>query len=189
MNVDADVVQRVRSVNADFLSLTPERLAVGSNDDGGGSSSSSAQFDHVISLLCINHIPESARALFLRQAARFLKPGGKLCIEDFYDKTRNEDDDSKSRLTAKELHQLRDIMACPYLPSASRFIADVQSAGFDSVEFEDVSERWMELLCARVETYKGSENPNAALLEFYEAVADVFAGGNVGGVRLTAVRR
>ena len=183
-NIDPRVVERVRSVNADFLTLTPESLGV---SNGGASSSSFAQFDHVVSLLCINHIPESARGPLFRQAARFLKPGGKLYIEDFYDKSR--DGDSPSHLTERELHLLRITMACPYLPPASGFKADVTAAGFDIVEFEDVSEKWTQILCARVEKYKASENPNAALLEFYGAVAVVFGGGNVGGVRLTAVRR
>lgn len=181
-NVDPRVVERVRSVNADFLGLTPESLCV----DGGDGDSSSTQFDHVISLLCINHVPESARAALFRQAARFLKPGGRLYVEDFYDRSCRGD--SPSRLTEREIHQLQDIMACPYLPPASRLIADVTAAGFDSVEFEDVSEKWTQLLCARSEKYQTSKTPNAALQTFYATVAEVFEGKNVGGVRLTATR-
>lgn len=181
-NVDPRVVERVRSMNADFLSLTPESLCIGSDGD-----SSSIQFDHVVSLLCINHIPESARATLFRQAARFLKSGGRLYVEDFYDKSCHGD--SPSRLTEREIHQLQDIVACPYLPPAPRFIADVTDAGFDSVEFEDVSDKWTQLVCARSEKYKASAKPNAALQTFYTTVAELFEGENVGGVRLTATRK
>ena len=181
-NVDPRVVGRVRSVNADFLTLTPESLASGHEEEAP-----SAQFNHIVSLLCISHIPESARATLFRQAARFLKPGGKMYIEDFYDKSCG--DDSTSRLTEREVHQLQTIMACPYLPSASSYIADVTTAGFDIIEFEDVSEKWTQLLCARSERYKASEKPDAALQEFYATVAELFKAGNLGGVRLTALRK
>ena len=181
-NVDPHVVERVRSVNADFLALTPESLAVGNEGEAP-----SAQFDHIISLLCITHIPESARAALFRKAAQFLKPGGKMYIEDFYDKSCGED--SISHLTEREVHQLQTIMGTPYLPSASKYISDVTTAGFDIIEFEDVSEKWTPLLCARAERYKASEKPNAALQEFYSTVAEVVEAGNVGGVRLTALRK
>lgn len=109
-------------------------------------------------------------------------------IEDFYDRSRKGD--TASNLSEKELRQLREIVACPYLPSASGYIADVTAAGFDMVEFEDVSEKWAELVRVRAEKYKTSEEkPNAALQKFYDTVAEVFQGGNVGGVRLIAVRR
>ena len=108
-------------------------------------------------------------------------------IEDFYD--RSCEDNSASRLTEREWQQLREITATPYLPSASSFITDVTAAGFDDVEFEDVTEKWTPLLRARADKYKVSEKPNAALQLFYDTMAEVFEGGKVGGVRLTAVRR
>ena len=181
-NVDPRVVERVRSVNADFLSLTPQSLAVGNEGP-----LSSIHFDQIVSLLCITHVPESGRPALFRQAARFLKPGGKMYIEDFYDKSCTRD--TVSHVTKGELHQLEEIMACPYLPSASKYIADVTAAGFDSIEFEDVSKVWTPLLRARSEKYKVSEKPNSAFQEFYDTVAEVVEGGNVGGVRVIAVRR
>ena len=180
-NIDPRVVERVRSVNADFLTLTPESLAA-SNDD----ESSSTQFDHIVSLLCISHIPESARATLFRQAAKFLKPGGHMYIEDFFDKSCQGD--SPSRLTQREKYQLQNIMACPYLPSASKYYTDVETAGFTCVEFDNVSDTWTQIVRARSDKYKTSENPNAALQTFYATVAEMFEG-NLGGVRLTAVRK
>ena len=109
-------------------------------------------------------------------------------IEDYYDRSSRQGDGG-SNLTEREVHQLQEIVACPYLPSASEYIAKVTAAGFDSVEFEDVSEKWKELVRARTEKYRASEKPNADLQKFYDTVAEMFEGGNVGGVRLTAVRR
>ena len=185
-NVEAGVVQRVRSVNADFLSLTPEILVGGSDgQSSSSSSSSSAHFDHIISFLCITHIPESARSALFHQAALFLKPGGTLYIEDFYDNSFQGG--TESYLTAQEVENLQTVMACPYLPSSSKWIADVQSAGFDNVEFEDVSMKWRAIVRARAERYRAEERPDAELRRFYDVVAESLEG-NVGGVRLTAVR-
>ena len=181
-NVDPRVAERVRSVNADFLTLTPQSLAGGNDKEA-----SSAQFDHVVSLLCIAHIPKSAREALFRQAARFLRPGGKIYIEDFYDKSCR--DDSTSNLTETEVHQLQTVLACPYLPSKSDYIADVTAAGFFNVEFEDVSDQWTQIVWARSEKYKASPKPNAALQDFYATVAELFEAGNLGGVRLTALRK
>lgn len=186
-NVDARVAERVRSVNADFLRLTPESLGF---NGGEGESASCArfEFDHLVSFLCILHMPESARSVLFRQAARFLKSGGRMYIEDFYDRSSRQGDGG-SNLTEREMHQLQEIVACPYLPSALEYIAHVTAAGFESVEFEDVSEKWTKLVRARTEKYRASEKPNADLQRFYDTVAELFEGGNVGGVRLTAVRR
>ena len=180
-NEDAGVVEMVRSVNADFLSLTPQSLFGGR--DGKPVLSSWPRFDHIISFLCITHIPEAARSALFQQAALFLKPGGTLYIEDFYDNSG-----PGSHLTAQEVENLQTVMACPYLPSASKYITDVQSAGFEQVEFEDVSAKWRAFVRARAERYRAEERQDAELRRFYDVVAEMLEG-NVGGVRLSAVRR
>ena len=179
-NADAGIVERVRSVNADFLTLTPESLL--SDSDGKSSSAFPPRFDHMISFLCINHISGSARSALFHQAALFLKPGGTLYIEDFYNNSC-----PGSHLTVQEVEKLETVMACPYLPSRSKYIADVQSAGFDRVEFEDVSEKWRVLVRARADRYRAEERQDAELRKFYDVVAEMLEG-NVGGVRLSAVR-
>ncbi len=186
-NEDGGVVERVRSVCADFLSLRGEWFVGGDGGGGDGEVSTIARFDHVVSLLCIMHIPETARLGFFSQAARFLEPGGRIYVEDFYG--RSCEGDAGLLLTEGERRQLREIVACPYIPSASKYVADVAAAGFESIEFEDVSEEWTRFVCARAEKYRASETPNAELQEFYDTVAGLFEGGNVGGVRLTAVKR
>ena len=62
------------------------------------------------------------------------------------------------------------------------------AAGFDQVDFDDVSDKWTQLVRARSEKYNASEKPNAALQKFYATVAELFEG-NMGGVRLTVVKR
>ena len=107
-------------------------------------------------------------------------------IEDLYDKSCQGD--SISYVTKKDIHQLQNIIACPYVPPVSRYIIDVTGASCDIVEFEDVSEKWTQVVRARSDEYKASEKPSAALQMFYDAVAEISEGGHVGGVSLAAVR-
>ena len=168
-NVDQRVVEDVRSVNADFLALRPETVG-----EGG------AGFDHVISFLCIMHIPQALRQPLFLQAALFLKPTGKLYIEEFY---------LRAAPTEDEKAKLNDVIACPYVPTAAELIGDAEAAGFVDVDFEDVTDLWVEFVVARAKIYKSKKERNKDLEMFYDTVAEVFVGGNLGGVRLTAVKR
>lgn len=165
-NVDKKVRDGVRSVCADFLTVEPKSLVQG-------------DFDHVISLLCFMHLPQASRRTVFQQAARYLKPGGKLYVEDFY---------HKAQLKDAERQKLQKFVACSYLPKAQEYVADVEAAGFSDVEFDDVSKRWAGLLAARAKKYKACRERDADLETFYNIVAELFEGGNVGGVRLTASR-
>jgi len=167
-NVEREVVEGVRSVNADFLTLEPSVLGAG---DG--------KYDHAVSFLCVTHMGKAERGQMFRQAGRVLKGGGKIYVEDFY---------RRGGLKGEEEGLLRDVVACPWLPGREEYVADVADAGFRDVEFEDVSEYWTSFLVARAEVYKRGEECSVDLERFYDTVAELFVGGNVGGVRLTAVK-
>jgi len=168
-NIEPRVVKDVTSVNADFLTLDPQTLG-----------EKEASFDHVVSFLCIVHIPQASRQLLLRQAARYLKPNGRLYIEDFF---------ARNQPTAAERSQLDGIMACSYLPDAAEWVHDLEAAGFGEVEFEDVSTEWTSLVVERATNYKADGEGDKDLERFYDTVAGFFTGGNVGGVRLIAVKK
>ena len=170
-NAEERVVKNVRSVNADFLTLT--------EDDIYGRDER-VPFDHALSLLCIMHLPQSARRPFFEQAHRYLKEGGRIYIEDYY---------QRKPLTDDERAKLRNLVACTFLPTKAEYSATVAEAGFDAIEFEDVTERWREILVARAKKYKAQANNSPDLEKFYDTVAELFLGGNLGGVRLTATKR
>lgn len=167
-NVERGVVEGVRSVNADFLTLEPRMLGV-----------ADVKFDHAVSFLCIMHMSQASRQPLFQQVARYLKPGGKVYLEDFY---------RRAQLTEEDSFKLRTVLACPYLPTRMDYITDVADAGFKDLEFEDVSEHWKCLLVNRAEGYKTSEEHSVDLQVFYDTVTEIFMRGNVGGVRLIAVR-
>lgn len=170
-NAEERVVKNVRSVNADFLTLT--------EDDIYGQDER-VPFNHALSLLCIMHLPQSARRPFFEQVHRYLKEGARIYIEDFY---------QRKPLIDGERAKLRNLVACTFLPTESEYSATVAEAGFDAIEFEDVTEHWRDILVARAKKYKAKANKSPDLEKFYDTVAELFLGGNLGGVRLTATKR
>ena len=169
-NADDRVVGNVRSVNADFLTLTADDLY----EQG-----EQVPFDHALSLLCFMHLPESARRLLFEQIHHFLKEEGKIYIEDYY---------QRKLVTDKERDELREVVACTYLPTAAEYIDTMKEAGFGVFQFEDVTEQWRGILVARAEKYRATEDRSPELEKFYDTVAELFIAGNVGGVRLTATK-
>ena len=170
-NAEERVVKNVRSVNADFLTLTEDEIH--GQDER-------VPFDHALSILCIMHLPQSARRSFFEQAHRYLKVGGRIYIEDYY---------QRKPLTDDERAKLCNLVACSFLPTKSEYSATVAEAGFDAIEFEDVTEQWRAILVARAKKYKANENKSLDLEKFYDTVAGLYVAGNLGGVRLTATKR
>lgn len=152
----------VHSINANFL--TAPQAVIASNS-----------VDHVVSFLCILHIPDRA-ALFDR-VAKTLKPGGRVYIEDFY---------ARHPLSPDDASALRDIVSCPYLPSRDTYVAQLANAGLTAIAFEDVSPAWQTFVGERAAAYHTRCDRDTSLDTFYSTVARLFASGRVGGARLSA---
>jgi len=145
-----------------------------------------ADFDHLISLLVFLHIPD--RTALLRRCHSHLRPGGTFVIEDFV---------KRGEFTAQESSTLLDLVKAPSVTSTSEYIAALNGAGFVDVEAEDLSAVWQAWTKARHELYLQTEEETVAqhgkaLFDerrtFYEAIDMLFAGGNLGGVRITGRR-
>lgn len=152
----------VRSVNDDFTVL-PAGVA--------------APVDHVISFLCILHIPN--RAAVFSQAASMLRRGGTVYVEDFF---------ARAALDEATARQLRDVVSCPYLPGRERYVADLEAAGFGNVAFEDVTADWAEFVHGRAREYRRSSAPEPLLLTFYNTIDELFRAGRLGGARIMATK-
>jgi len=150
----------VRSVNADFTKLTVE-----------------SPVDYIVSFLCILHIPD--RNILFQKAASILKPGGKVYIEDYF---------ARMTLTKDTSDQLREIVCCPYLPTRDQYICDLTNAGFRDIRFEEVSEEWAEFVHERAVNNQKKETSEAPLTLFYDTIDALFAGQELGGVRITATK-
>ena len=164
---DEHVRHYVRSVNADFLKVVASDLIKPGEDP---------EFDHMVSLLCIMHLPREDRVEFFKQVYRYLKEEGTIYIEDFY---------HRKPMTEDEQKKLRDVVSCTYLPTAPEYINDTMDAELEDAIWEDVTVHWRPLLRARADEYKSRKDKKRELETFYDTIAELFDEGNVGGVRLT----
>lgn len=164
----------VQHVNGDILDNdTVERL-------GGG-------FGGIVSYLVFLHIP--SKKLLLDVCAKVLRPNGYVFIEDFY---------CIAPFTELETESLARDVFCKDLPSKEEYIQQLESSGFYNINFVEMTSEWTEYVTKRlkqfVETKKGytavhGEEAYSGLLDFYTAVATLFNGGNLGGVRIVAQRK
>ncbi|MCJ1279175.1 hypothetical protein MMC21_006999 [Puttea exsequens] len=171
-NVSPDVRDHVASLCGDIVTIaTDSEAQVGER-----------QFDAVVSLLCIMHVAREDRPALFSQAWEYTKPGGWVFVEDFVRREGVEVTDAEEGL-------LRDVVACPYLPSVAEYVRGLEKAGFVDVLVEDLAEEWRGFVVERAERYKGEEGREKEMEVFYDAVAGLFEGGHVGGARFVGRRR
>jgi cyclopropane fatty-acyl-phospholipid synthase-like methyltransferase len=143
-----------------------------------------AAYDAVVSWLAIFHIPSHER--LWRHVSRALKSGGRLFIEDLC---------SFAPFNAEEERLLSEKLYAQSLPTPEAYRDELTNAGFEIQEMTDMSTNWRDFTAARLETYRASRRGQVAihgpdlvdaLEDFYATVAQLFAGGNLGGLRIVA---
>ncbi|MEM7745793.1 MAG: methyltransferase domain-containing protein [Pseudomonadota bacterium] len=144
-------------------------------------------YDAAVSWLALYHIPN--RSVLFPNVFNALKSGGGLYIEDLY---------QISTPTPVEQQHLDGMLAAGTMHTRDVYLHELTSAGFTDIDFHDKTEDWVTFTTDRVAAFKANKDAYIAhqsvetyaeLEEFYDVVADVLAGGNVGGVRLTAWKR
>ena len=143
-------------------------------------------FDAWLSLLVFLHIPD--RKTLFSQCAAVLKPGGRFYIEDYV---------QLEPLTPVEQRILAEQIACPYLPTLESYQQDLARAGLGVLAYENVTPLWHNWVHKRWYQFqqnqahyrqKHGDDLVDSYLHFYQAVVDLFSGGNVGGVRIWGQR-
>ncbi len=141
-------------------------------------------FDAVVSWLAVLHIPERTR--LVRRLAAVLRPGGTCFVEDFT---------MRAPFAAPALRDLRETVFAITVTGVDDWVADLEAAGFVDVSATDMTEEWQLFVTARLAAWRGNrdayvrvqgEGAYAAQEKFYAAVARLFEGGSLGGVRLVA---
>lgn len=157
--------------NADFLAFEP----------GAGS------FDHAVSWLALFHIPN--RAGYLGRTARALRTGGMFFAEDLYliePPAANEAEDFQRHLFPNSLVR------------RSAYRQTLEDAGFDLVQFDDMTESWTAFTAERLAAFHANREAYVAvhggdgyatIETFYARMAGYFQRGLVGGIRFAARRR
>jgi cyclopropane fatty-acyl-phospholipid synthase-like methyltransferase len=149
--------------------------------------------DLLMSWLVVLHIPLPIRHEIFSRAFRLLKPGGMMYLEDFFQLTDAHGD--RKTFSALEQAQLVNDISVPdaALPTREEYTRELAAAGFE-VTFEDRTDDWTRftkdradswLQCRERHVRVHSEEVWRSLNVFYSSMAEVFQGGNLGGVCLT----
>lgn len=141
-------------------------------------------FDAVVSFLTFLHIPQ--RAALFACCRDTLVAGGRLGIEDFV---------ALRSLEETEAEVLAVKVQCTYLPTAEEYRAQLEDARFTAIELEDRTVAWTAFTAARRDAFRAARERNVrvhgavitdGLDDFYMTVAQLFACGAIGGLRITA---
>lgn len=144
-------------------------------------------YNAVVSWLAIYHIPEHER--LWAHLNRALKRGGHLFIEDLC---------GLASFREEEEQLLKDKLYAQSLPSPADYRVELAAAGFEIVEMTDMSKNWSRFTSDRLKAYRESRESQVAihgqdlfeaLEDFYATVAQLFAGGNLGGLRIVAYKK
>jgi tocopherol O-methyltransferase len=92
-----------------------------------------ASFDIVWIIECSEHLEDKAR--FIDNCARVLKPGGRIALCAWLDADSGRPED------ARLVEEVCDGMICPSLARAADYSGWMQAAGFEAVEYEDITRR------------------------------------------------
>jgi cyclopropane fatty-acyl-phospholipid synthase-like methyltransferase len=166
----------VKHVHGDILNYDLNKL-------GDGPST----FDGLVSFLVFLHIPD--KLSLLNNCAKMLKTGGAIFVEDYY---------RRSSFTAAELKSLSTDVFCQDLPTQEEYISALETAGFDNIQFIDKTKEWTAFVTDRLATFEENketfisshgEPTYTSLHYFYKSVVTLFAGGNLGGVRIIASKK
>ena len=158
--------QRIHYLAYDVAALTPEIFATHAKSDSATA---------VLALNTFLHLTAEQRTQCWRFIDQVLAPGGKVYIEDFF---------QKETLSQKVYDLMAEESGCAYLPDQSEHAALI--AGVlpqASIEVEDISDIYAGYAKQRHEGYTGGD---AGKERFYKTVSDSLNGGGVGGIRIRA---
>ena len=147
-------------------------------------SACAGRFDAAVSWLAFLHIPD--RAALLRNCYQLLKQGGRLFVEDFC--ALGAMDEQERGLLSKDVY-------CACLPTAAEYLAQLAAHGFAGIACTDMTASWTTFVRERRENYVANRARHIErhgneivedLEEFYTTMSRLFAGGNLGGLRIVA---
>lgn len=141
-------------------------------------------FDGAISYLALYHIPD--RSAVYAKLHDALKPGGRCYVEDLY---------ARQPMTDAEDATMRHALFANTITDREGYVAELEAAGFTDIDFQDQSQRWGGFCAERLAGFRAVREQKIAthgvevveaLDSFYQTMSDLFAGGNLGGVRVAA---
>jgi len=143
-----------------------------------------AAFDAAVSQEGLLHVPN--KGVVLAEVARVLRPGGRLAFSDWV---------ARPRLGDNERRLLDEWMAAVSLQGIDAYRGLLASAGFASIEAEDLSPEWIGILRERLRMYRALREQTIARLgaarydeynQLYAFFVGLVEAGKLGGARFTA---
>jgi sarcosine/dimethylglycine N-methyltransferase len=143
-----------------------------------------AEFDAVVSLLAILHIPDRPR-LFER-LAHALRSGGGCYVEDLC---------ARAPFAPEDLRDLREVVFGVSVTSIEDYAKDMRAAGFVDVAVTALTSDWAPYAAERLRLWRRNHEPYArvhgegayaAQEKFYSVIARLYDSGSLAGVRLVA---
>jgi len=143
------------------------------------------QYEAIVSWLAFLHIPD--RNLLFKQCWKVLKEDGFFYVDDYFQKGNG--------FSEEEWRQLREDIYCHYLPSFDEYRSQLESQGFVVLEMIDLTEKWRVFVSDRLISFRENRQRHVrvhgqqivdTLDLFYNIVHQLFASGNLGGLRLLA---
>jgi cyclopropane fatty-acyl-phospholipid synthase-like methyltransferase len=141
------------------------------------------QYDHLVAWLVLLHIEERVAAL--SNCRRALRPGGTAFVEALV----TDDPSPADRRDIQTVVEMRDPV------SEAGLVDQFHAAGFADVVTCDLTDAWTRWTAVRYDRFQNRREQFVDLhgqttyerrVEFYRTVRDLFAGGAVRGIRLTA---
>jgi cyclopropane fatty-acyl-phospholipid synthase-like methyltransferase len=142
------------------------------------------EFDRIISLLCFLHVENRGRLFQI--CHDLLRHDGEMLIEDFV---------LRRQPSRHEEEALRIGVACRALPFAKAYADELERAGFAVRQSTEMTAVWSEFTAERLKAFRLARERNLrvhgsdvtdGLDAFYATVAELFANGVIGGVRIHA---
>jgi ubiquinone/menaquinone biosynthesis C-methylase UbiE len=143
-----------------------------------------AAFDAAISQEGLLHVPD--KGAVLAGVARVLRPRARLAFSDWV---------ARPRLEENERRRLTEWMTAVSLQSIDGYRRLLARAGFVSVDAEDLSTEWIEILRERLRMYRGLRAQTVARLgaarydeynQLYAFFVGLVEAGKLGGARFSA---
>ena len=169
---EAEVQARVSHMGGDFEIISKHLV--------------SNNYHAILSWLTVLHIKD--RPALFRNCFELLRPGGVFYADDFYQK--GSFGKAESSFMTNEVY----VRSCT---SMEEYRRDLEEAGFEIRLMHDLQEPWMQWTRERYEVFceqreekvaKHGKNVVERLDFFYSGIANLFASGNLGGVRVVAVK-
>jgi ubiquinone/menaquinone biosynthesis C-methylase UbiE len=143
-----------------------------------------AAFDAAISQEGLLHVPD--KGAVLADVARVLRPRARLAFSDWV---------ARPRLEENERRRLTEWMTAVSLQSIDAYRGLLARAGFVSVDAEDLSTEWIEVLRERLRMYRSLREQTVARLgtarydeynQLYAFFVGLVEAGKLGGARFSA---